>query len=76
MALEHNDLGADGGDPDLVVGLMAPQCYGYLFTNLLEERFSEVRLQRILGSSHSPGPTPMSMPDSDLLHWGIILTFS
>jgi hypothetical protein len=44
MAREHNDLGVDGGDPDLVVGLMAPQCYGYLFTNLLEERFSEVRL--------------------------------
>jgi len=33
-------------------------------TNLRETRLAEVRILGILGSSHSPGPTPMSFLDS------------
>src|SRR5215208_7673973 len=40
----------------------------------VEGEFSEVRLIKVLRTSHSPGPTPVSVVDSDLLPWGIVPT--
>jgi hypothetical protein len=38
----------------------------------VEEEFCELRLCSVLGSTHSLGPTPMSVPDRDGLPEGII----
>jgi hypothetical protein len=35
--------------------------------NYVEGKFLEVRLNRVLGSLHSPGPTPMGVPSGDRL---------
>jgi hypothetical protein len=36
--------------------------------------FCELRMNGVLRSSHSPGPTRVGVPDSKLLRWGIVTT--
>jgi hypothetical protein len=40
----------------------------------VEVEFSELRLHGVLGSTYSPGPTPISVPGWDRHSSGIILT--
>ena len=67
---EPDDAESNGKKALLRSGLTVAYCS----SECVEGAFSEVRLIKVLRTSHSPGPTPVSVVDSDLLPWDIIPT--